>query len=279
MSMTMSTTIIYNGEMIPSEQPCIKHNDRGFSLGHGIFETILIKKNTIPALRYHWRRLKSSADSLDILVPFTFEELSEMLFKLIKYHHLENQIAGARLTLTYGEAARGILPSTIPVPNFTLSVFEHHLTENGPYSALTVKTKKNEHSQSSQVKSLSYLDNILAKKEAFQQGYDEAILLNTQGNIADGSISNIFVIIGDEIFTPPVKDGALPGVVRSMLLEDFQIEERVLSLQELMDAEEVFLTNALMGIRPLTKLNNKTYHCIEKSTKLQSIFREQRNYL
>lgn len=127
------------------------------------------------------------------------------------------------------------------------------------------------------------MDNILAKKEAMNQGYDEAILLNTASNVADGSISNVFMVKDKQIFTPPVSDGALPGVVRAILLEefssDFSITEKSLSPADLTHADEVFLTNALMGIKPVNKLENRDFLTFSVTKKLSAALCDKKNYI
>jgi branched-chain amino acid aminotransferase len=275
--------IIVNKNLVSSENPCIKYNDRGFTLGHGLFETILVKKSSIPALRYHWQRLKTSADMINISLPFTLDQLEEMVYLLIHENHLQNKVAGSRITLTHGESERGILPPESPHPNFLITVFECMPSTNTPLEALIVTTRKNEHSVTSRIKSISYLDNILAKKEALKEGYDEAIILNSAGNIADGSISNIFLVKDNQIITPLVADGALPGVVRAILLEElkdkFSFVEKTIAPDELMCADEIFLTNALMGIKKVCKLNHRKFNFFEITNTIQSALQEKMNYV
>ena len=152
-----------------------------------------------------------------------------------------------------------------------------------PFTTLIVTTRKNEHSLTSKIKSISYLDNILAKKEAMEAGYDEAILLNSAGNVADGSISNIFMIKGNQIITPLISDGALPGVIRTLLLEEFKTEfsfvEKTITPEELMLADEIFLTNALMGVKKVCQLNHRAFNFSEITNSIQSAFQERKNYV
>ena len=277
------STIILNNKIVPSDNPCIRHNDRGFTLGHGLFETILVKKGALPALDYHWHRLKTSAPIINITLPFSREELELMLIELIIDNRLQDKIAGARVTISHGESDRGILPLKTPEPNFFISVYECTNLTNRPYSVCIVNMRKNEHSVSAKIKSISYLDNILAKQEAISRGYDEAISLNTASNIADGSISNVYIVKNGRIFTPPVADGALPGVVRSILLSEFYalfpIIEKTLSLTELMDADEVFLTNALMGVKPVGKVNEKEFNSFVVTNKVAEALCRLKNYI
>ena len=277
------STIIFNKKLIPSENPCIRYNDRGFTLGHGLFETILVKKGAVPAIDYHWARLNASAPVIGTKIPFSQQELESMLSELIIENNLQDKIAGARVTITHGESERGILPLHTPQPNFLIAVFECATPVERPYSALIVNTRKNEHTASARIKSISYLDNILAKQEAMNQNYDEALLLNTASNLADGAISNVYLVKDGEIFTPPVADGALPGVVRCILLEEFNtrfsITERSISVPDLLDADEVFLTNALMGVKPVNRLNTKEFGTFAITNRIGEALRETKNYI
>jgi branched-chain amino acid aminotransferase len=277
------STIIFNNKLIPSEHPCIRYDDRGFTLGHGLFETLLINKGVIPALDYHWARLNASAPLIGMLIPFTQQELQSMLMELIVENNLQDKVAGARVTISHGEAERGILPLHMPQPNFVIAVFECASPVDRPYSALIVNTRKNEHTASARVKSISYLDNILAKQEALNQHYDEAILLNTASNVADGSISNVYMVKNGKIVTPPVADGALPGVVRSMLLKEFNslfsIVERSILPTELMTADEVFLTNALMGVKSVSRVNKKDFDSFAVANRIKEALRDRKNYI
>lgn len=280
------TTIIFNGKTFPSEHPCIRHSDRGFTLGHGLFETILIKKGLITLLDYHWDRLASSAFLVGINLPFSKQELRKMLALLINKNNLHDKLAVARLTVTHGNSERGLLPVAVtPLPNFVIAVFKYTHTTKNDFSARITTFRKNEYSLASKVKSISYLDNILAKQEAMNQGYDEAILLNTASKVADGAITNIFMVKNNEIYTPLIADGALPGVVRRLLLEEqelrnkFPIIEKSIMPDELLSADEVFLTNALMGIQPVTQIDNTKYQKFSFSTALAEWLREVKCYI
>ena len=115
------------------------------------------------------------------------------------------------------------------------------------------------------------------------QQYDEAILLNTALNVADGSVSNVYMVIQGQIFTPPIKDGALPGVVRSILLEElnhkYPILERSIHPEELLAADEVFLTNALMGVKTVSRLNTRTFESHSVANRIADALRNSMDYI
>ncbi|MBX9702814.1 MAG: aminotransferase class IV [Silvanigrellaceae bacterium] len=265
-----------NHKIVTLDSPCIRISDRGFSLGHGLFETILANKGTLPFLPYHWQRLQESASLIDIALPFCEQTLTTMIKELIFLNHLQNEQAIVRITLTHGEATRGLLPAEPPTSNFFITVFPMVPLADAPFTAMIVKTKKNEHSITSKIKSLSYLDNILAKQEAQKENYDEAILLNTASNVADGAISNVYLVKNRQIMTPPISDGALPGVIRGFLLKElaamFPIDEKSLSPNDFLAADEVFLTNSLIGVKAVKQLNHKIFSCFEITHKIKKEF-------
>lgn len=276
------TTIIFNKQILSSNNPCISPSDRGFTLGHGLFETILIKKCSFPALDYHWKRLVASAPLLGITLPFEYEELESMLTTLVINNNLHHQLASARVTITHGNSDRGILPVNAPKPNFLITISEYTPPDSHPLSALIVKTRKNEHTIAARVKSISYLDNILARQEAIMSGYNEAFLLNTSSNLADGSISNIYMVKDQEIITPPITDGALPGVIRSILFEEFtgqfQIIEKSITPTELLAADEVFLTNALIGVKSVNKVNDQIFRSFTTAQAVREALHNKKSY-
>jgi len=115
-------------------------------------------------------------------------------------------------------------------------------------------TRRNEHSPLARVKSLNYLDNILARREAAENGADDAILLNTRGRVAETTIANLFALIDGRVVTPSVAEGALPGIARGLILERLEVAERPLTLAELRRAGEIVLTNSL-GVRPVVAVD------------------------
>jgi len=121
---------------------------------------------------------------------------------------------------------------------------------------MATSTRRNEHSPTSRIKSTNYLDNIIARREAQARGADDALLLNTQGRIAEATAANIFALIGGGILTPPITEGALPGVMRADVIALARGEEAVITPEMLMSASEVFLSSAL-GIRPVIAIDDQ----------------------
>lgn len=253
--------IIVNGEKVPHDSMCISAFDRGITLGHGLFETILINEGCTPLINYHWDRLVASAKLINIDIPFTLIELEHMIQELIELNELRGSNGGVRLTVTDGIAPRGVLSNSHQPSTFIINTFSMTTHSIEPMSASVVLTRKNENSVSSQIKSTSYLDLILAKREAVSKGFEEAFLLNSKGNLAEGAITNIFVIKGNKIYTPSIADGALPGITRHIILNELHfdglsIQEESITLDFLKQADEIFISNALLGIRAIKVLDD-----------------------
>lgn len=252
--------MLVNGKKVPHDSLSISANDRGITLGHGLFETILVMKGAMPLLNLHWERLIKSCEMLDIKLPFTYQHFKRMLQDLIVTNRLESQ-GGIRFTITDGVAERGIVTNGLQKPTWFITAFSLSASTNASMTGSIVQTRRNENSLSSRVKSTSYLDNILAKKEAVLKGFDEGFLLNSKSLLAEGACSNIFVIKNNSVSTPFITDGALPGIIRHTLLHllscnTIQVKEEHITAEMLLNADEVFITNALMGIKPVSRIDN-----------------------
>lgn len=252
---------IVNGKKLHCEIPSINVFDRGLTLGDGLFETILVRDGNYPLFIRHWQRLQAGAEMLQIPLPFDCLSLQAMINDLIETNQVSKGWGVIRVTLSAGIGARGII-STSKEPTCMITVAPYAPLVADCITATIVNTRRNEYSLASRIKSISYLDNIFAKKEAVAKGFDEAILLNTKGRVAEGATSNVFIVKNNVITTPLVAEGALPGIIRNFIIHDLRIDgieviESKISIDKLMDADEIFLTNALMGIKLVHKFDDK----------------------
>ncbi|MBD7915211.1 aminotransferase class IV family protein, partial [Clostridium sp. Sa3CUN1] len=125
------------------------------------------------------------------------------------------------------------------------------------------------------IKSINYLENILEREEAIKNGYDEVIFLNESGYLSEGSMSNIFIIKNNKIFTPDINQGLLPGIIRNFIVERYNVIEKRITLEELFNADEIFITNSILGIMKISKIENK----ILVENKLTNIIKEEYNQM
>lgn len=245
-------TIWLNGRLLPAAEARIDPADRGFTLGDGLFETIRIKDGAPRHLSRHFDRLAAGTALLRLPLPYDTAALSDAMAALIGATGLKDGVL--RLTLSRGTGARGVLPpaDARPTAMMTAAPTPHMTT---PVAAVIARsTRRNEHSPLSRLKSLNYLDSILARQEAAERGADEALMLNGAGRLAESSIANLFLSVGGRLLTPPAADGALPGIRRALILERHGAEEAPLTPDDLARADEAILTNSL-GLRPLLSVD------------------------
>jgi branched-chain amino acid aminotransferase len=245
------SSIWLNGEFLPADKPALLANDRGLTLGDGLFETIAVKAGTPLRLAAHFQRLRAGADFLGLSMPLADDVLADAVLGIAGANGLHD--AAVRLTLTAGPAPRGLPRPAVLTP--TLLLTAGPMPGELPPARLIIATRtcRNEQSPLSRLKTLNYLDSIIARNEAQARGADDAILLNSRGQVAEASAANLFARIDGHWLTPPVADGALPGTMRAALLKAWGAGERSLLPVDLDRAEEIVLTTAL-GIRPVASI-------------------------
>ena len=241
-----------NGTLLDPSLARIDPTDRGFTLGDGVFETIAVRAGIPRFLDRHLARLRDGAGVLGIGVPYGDDEIAAAITALLSARGLTG--AALRITLSHGPGPRGLAPPDPARPTLMIAAAPLPPPPAPARAVIARTTCRNEHSPLSRIKSLNYLDNILARREAAERGGDEAILLNTQGRVAEASIANLFAVIAGVAVTPPVAEGVLPGIRRQTILALGMAVERPLTVADLSGAEEIFLTSSL-AIRPVAALD------------------------
>lgn len=242
-----------NGKLLEASKARIEPTDRGLTLGDGLFETILVQGRQPMRVGAHLARLRNGASILDIPLASANHALMDLLLETLQANSLSE--GSLRLTLTRGPAPRGLAPPTHPSPTLLITASKEPSPDMAPLAAIIATiTRRNEHSPLSRCKCLNRLDDVLARKEAIKRGANEAILLNTAGRLAEAAAANLFLAIEGELATPPVDEGALPGVMRAEIMAANRVVERPLTPKDLAGATEAFISNSL-GIRPLASIN------------------------
>lgn len=214
--------------------------DEGLFFGKGIFETILWREKPV-FLNEHIIRLKKGMERIGLL-PLEEEMLSEYLGKL----NIKNK--GVKITVT---------PLNIIITEREIPYKEEEYNKG---MTLTVsKVKRNSTSLLSYIKSTCYIENLIEKENGKKAGYDDVIFLNEKGYITETSCANIFIVKNNEIFTPKVEDGLLDGIIRRKIIENFRVEEKSITLEELKTSDEVIITNSLMGAMSIKKIEDIKY--------------------
>ena len=228
----------------------ISIRDRGFLLGDGAFETFRLSRGAPVFASEHVRRLKATLALLAINVDL--KPAPAILAKLAGMNGLAAGEAVGRLTVTRGAAGRGLAP-TNGAATMLATVETPPPTSNGDVRLIVSKFQRYRGALNAGHKLLAYHDNLAARREALSSNADDAIMLNDAGRPACASAANIFVITDDDIVTPPVDEGALPGIVRQCVIDlgarvGAPILERPLTMREVEEGR-LFLTNSLIGLR------------------------------
>jgi branched-chain amino acid aminotransferase len=247
--------VYLNGRFLPEDEARLPAGDPGRLLGLGVFETFRARYGTVYRLESHYRRLGVGAATLGIEVPIDLPHVAAAVADLAQRCRLDD--ARVRLTFTAVEAdAPNILIQARANTDYPPETYKRGI------SLLLVPQRRNESSPLSRFKAVSYAENILARRQAQEAGADEALLLNSGGLVAEGATTNIFAVIEGTVVTPPVEDGAMPGVTREAVLElapasGLRAEVRSLTPEELAAADEVFATNAVAGLLPVVTLDGR----------------------
>ncbi len=246
-----------NGRLVSGGASRLSAFDRGFLLGDGVFETIRAHGRRPLWLGDHLARLRDGADLLGIPMPQSDDALDEALVSLLAASGHDD--SALRLTLSRGPSVRrGLWPSDDPASPTLLATIAG-LPPARPRLRLAIAegTRRNEHSPLSRMKSLSYGDNLLARREAAQRGMDDALMLNGRDDIVCGTVGNFFLRMDGRWRTPPVSDGALPGLARRRLLSVLDVEEKTIARQDLPRADVAFLSNSL-GISAVLEIEGRS---------------------
>jgi branched-subunit amino acid aminotransferase/4-amino-4-deoxychorismate lyase len=230
----------------------IPFDDRGLLLGEGLFETLLALDGEIRHLDAHLDRMASGCAVLGL--PFDRAEAEGLCRRMIP---ATGRVA-LRLTLTGGSGGRGLdRPADLTPRLFARVAPVAPVTT--PARAMLSSVRRNEGSPASRLKTLAYVDSVLARTEAVAAGADEAIMLNNRGELVCGAAANLFWVAGGRLFTPALHCGVLPGITRARLLAAQAVEEVAVGPEALDQAEAVFLTNSLIGMRPVSRLGQRAF--------------------
>jgi branched-chain amino acid aminotransferase len=262
------------GALLPDAEALISVFDHGFTVGDGVFETIRLTDQGPFAITRHLHRLANSCAALG-LPQIADEFLRPILWEVWQANRSVVTSAG-RMRVTVS-AGYGPLGSSRVGTHPTVAVA---VAPTKPWAAtstaVVVPWPRNERGALAAVKSTSYAENVLALQYAQQHGADEGVFGNTQGNLCEGTGSNVFIVRGDDVVTPPLSSGCLAGVTRSLVLEWFAAQEADIDLADLADADEVFLTSSTRGIQPVGRWDTRLWpEAGPVATDLAQRFRER----
>lgn len=236
----------------------IPPDDRGLLLGDGLFETLRAEAGHILDWYAHWDRLTRGCEALGLHAPEEAEALARSREAL---RSVFAPIGALRITWTAGSGGRGLDRPETPEGRLLVSAVAYEPPKR-PAVLITSGVRRNEGSPTSRLKSLAYLDNVLARREATDRGADEAVVLNTRGQVACATAANLFWFEDDILTTPALDCGVLDGVVRSRLIalaiqSGLAVREGHADPEVLIGATGLFLTNSLIGVRPVASLDGR----------------------
>lgn len=254
-----------DGAIVDASEARIPITDHGLLYGDGIFEGIRVFAGRVFRLDDHMARFRTGLSHIALDLPGGIEHARGVVLATVRAHG--TQEAYVRLIATRGEGALGVDPSTCSHPRLLCLVDQIALYPDEKLATgLAMLTSSLRRPPADvldpRVKSLNYLNNVLAKLEAKQRGADEALLLNQAGMVAEASVANVFIVRDGELLTPPTSDGALEGIVRMTVLElagslGIPAREKTLGRFDLLAADEAFLTGSGAGIVPVTSLDER----------------------
>jgi len=255
----------YNGKFFADDEPVLSKDDRSYRYGDGLFETMKMVKGTILLEEYHFERLFSGLELLKFKIPalFTKQKISEQIKGLCKKNDHEGS-ARVRLSVSRGSGGLYDCDTKFSYLIECWPLEQNDFNEKGLIIDIFPDARKSIDIFSN-LKSANYLPYLMAAIWAKENKLNDALILNQHDRICDSTIANVFWVKDNNIFTPPLNEGCVAGVMRKKILEsatrnsDHLVQEAVLTQDILLQADEVFLTNAVTGIRWVKECRNKVY--------------------
>lgn len=266
----MSKQVWLNGHLTPSEQASVSVYDHGLLYGDGVFEGIRTYGGRIFKLATHLQRLGDSGKAIRLAMPYSQEELTDACHETVRANECDNGYV--RLCVTRGVGTLGLNPflcrqSAVFIIADAITLYPDELYRDGLAVITSSVIRNHPQALSPRIKSMNYLNNILAKVEAIDAGLLEAVMLNHQGHVAECTGDNIFVIRqgtnGPWIATPPLHAGILEGVTMNVVIDlareaGMDVHRVELTKHDLYTADEMFLTGTAAEIIPVTKTDGRT---------------------
>ncbi len=277
--------VYLNGKIVPSKEAVVSVFDHGFLYGDGIYETMRVYDGVVFKLDEHLKRLYRSASLIGLTIPLDIDNLKISTYETLIANAYRD--AYVRMTISRGRGSIGLDPDFCPEPTVVIIAQEFKEYPEAFYkngiSLIISETRKNlKEAVNPRIKSLNFLNNILAKIEAKKMNAYEAIMLNAYRKLAEGTISNVFFYKNGILYTPSLDCGILDGITRGMIIElarreDLKVKEGKFTKKDIYSAEEVFITNTTMEVMPVSKIDDQKYTVGNISKSLHKIYRQEVN--
>ena len=259
----MTLKVYINGTLYNKEDAKVSVYDHGFLYGDGVFEGMRSYAGSVFRMKEHLDRLWDSAEKIQLEIPMTKAQMSDAVTATLAANEIEDGYI--RLVISRGAGTLGLDPNKCPTPNIVIitdfiTLYPDEFYQNG-LEIVTAKTIRNHPGAlDPRIKSLNYLNNILAKIEGLAAGCVETLMLNYKGEVAECTGDNIFIVNDGKLLTPPVEAGVLEGITRGAVMElaaadGVDVVESTMTLEEVYSAEEVLLTGSAAEIVPVIKVD------------------------
>jgi len=262
-----------NGKIVTADEAQVSVFDHGLLYGDGVFEGLRFYNGRVFKLDAHLQRLQQSARSISLQLPLSLPQIELAISQLISTYPLDEGYL--RLVVTRGIGSLGIDPKKCPQANLfiiadELAVVNTAHTDQGIKLLIASTRRMPAQCLDPKIKSLNYLNNILARIEANEAGMDEALMLNTLGFVTEGTVDNIFIVKDQHLITPKVSDGLLQGITRDVILQvakqlKIPSKETSLTPYDLIQADECFLTGTGAELIPVSQINQHKYTIPEQA--------------
>lgn len=263
--MSNSLQIHIDGKLCDEADAKISVFDHGLLYGDGVFEGIRFYNGRVFKLKEHIDRLFDSAKAIQLTIPYSHEEMTEAVLETIRANGLKDGYI--RQLVTRGVGSLGLNPflckkASVIIIASKIALYDEEKYKQG-LTLVTCSTRRpSSAALSPSVKSLNYLNNVMAKVEAINAGAEEGVMLNEQGLVAECTGDNVFVVKGGKIYTPPVTAGGLNGITRQVVMElarqeEFELYEQDLTRYELYTADEFFLSGTAAEVVPVAKYDGR----------------------
>jgi branched-chain amino acid aminotransferase len=262
----MSLKVNINGQLFDKEDAKISVYDHGLLYGDGVFEGMRSYGGKVFRLQEHLDRLWESALAIGLVIPMTMEQVGEAVEETLKVNSIVDGYI--RLVITRGSGTLGLDPNRTSNPQVItitdhISLYPPEFYENG-LEIVTASTVRNHPAAvSPRIKSLNYLNNVLAKMEGLRAGCVEALMLNSQGHVAECTGDNIFIVKAGRLLTPSIDSGILAGITRQVVIDlateaSVPVQELTLTRHDIYVADECFLTGSAAEVIPVVKIDDRT---------------------
>lgn len=275
--------VYLNNKIVPASEAKVSVFDHGFLYGDGIYETMRVYDGVVFMLDEHIERLYRSASFIGLDVPKKISDIKIAIYETLKANSLTN--AYVRLTISRGQGPIGLDPDLCKDPSFVIMANEFKnypksYYEKGIKLIISSVRRNLKEALNPQIKSLNFLNNILAKIEAKQKDAYEAIMLNASGHLTEGTISNIFFVKDGILCTPSVECGILDGITRAIAIDlaiknGAEVKEGQFNLKDLYSASEVFITNTTMEVMPISRIDDINFKIGNVSRLLKKKYRQE----